>query len=55
MSYGRAPTQGNGATIRHVRRALAEEVAEPAITQKVFMDVSVGGKPAGRIVLGVFG
>ncbi len=31
----------------------AEE--EPAVTQKVFFDVSVGGVPAGRIVLGLYG
>ncbi|KAG1652704.1 hypothetical protein FOA52_004816, partial [Chlamydomonas sp. UWO 241] len=29
--------------------------AEPVITQKVYFDMSVGGQPAGRIVLGVFG
>jgi len=29
--------------------------AEPAVTQKVFFDVTVGGEPAGRIVLGLFG
>lgn len=29
--------------------------AEPDVTQKVFFDVSVGGEPAGRIVLGVYG
>ncbi|GIL49672.1 hypothetical protein Vafri_5951 [Volvox africanus] len=33
--------------------ARAEE--EPVVTQKVFFDVSVGGKPAGRIVLGLYG
>jgi len=29
--------------------------AEPEVTQKVFFDMSVDGKPAGRIVLGLFG
>ncbi len=29
--------------------------AGPAVTQKVFFDVSVGGKPAGRIVMGLYG
>lgn len=29
--------------------------AEPEVTQKVFMDLTVGGKPAGRLVLGLFG
>ena len=36
------------------RRAWAEE-AKPEVTDKVFMDLTVGGKPAGRIVLGLFG
>merc|ERR1719197_1312542 len=29
--------------------------AEPAITKKVFFDISIGGQPAGRIVMGMFG
>ncbi|MEZ4750987.1 MAG: peptidylprolyl isomerase [Bdellovibrionota bacterium] len=29
--------------------------AAPATTSKVFFDVSIGGKPAGRIVVGLFG
>ena len=29
--------------------------AEPEVTKKVFMDLTVGGKPVGRIVLGLFG
>lgn len=29
--------------------------ADAAVTQKVFFDVSVGGQPAGRIVIGLFG
>merc|ERR1711981_193097 len=28
---------------------------DPAITKKVFFDISIGGKPAGRIVMGMFG
>merc|ERR1711918_22824 len=28
---------------------------EPAITKKVFFDISIGGQPAGRIVMGMFG
>jgi hypothetical protein len=27
----------------------------PAITNKVYFDVSIGGKPAGRVVMGLFG
>ncbi|GLC34834.1 Photosynthetic NDH subunit of lumenal location 5, chloroplastic [Pleodorina starrii] len=33
--------------------AFADE--EPVVTQKVFFDVSVGGAPVGRIVLGLYG
>ena len=33
----------------------ASASAEPEVTQKVFMDLTVGGKPVGRIVLGLFG
>lgn len=29
--------------------------ADGRVTTKVFMDVSIGGEPAGRIVLGLFG
>ncbi len=29
--------------------------AEPVITHKVFFDVSIGNKPAGRIVIGLYG
>ena len=29
--------------------------AEPQVTEKVFFDVTVGGAPAGRIVLGLYG
>merc|ERR1711981_595314 len=28
---------------------------DPAITKKVFFDISIGGKPAGRISMGMFG
>ena len=34
--------------------ALAEGTA-PAVTQKVFFDLSIGGQPAGRVVLGLYG
>lgn len=27
----------------------------PEVTDKVYMDLTVGGKPAGRVVLGLFG
>merc|ERR1712028_45441 len=29
--------------------------AEPVVTSKVFFDISIGGKPAGRITMGMFG
>merc|ERR1712196_637222 len=29
--------------------------AEPDVTNKVFFDIDMGGKPAGRIVIGLFG
>ncbi|MEW5315302.1 MAG: hypothetical protein WDW38_006742 [Sanguina aurantia] len=29
--------------------------ADPEVTQKVFFDITIGGKPAGRIVLGLYG
>ncbi|CAI5474285.1 unnamed protein product [Closterium sp. Yama58-4] len=33
----------------------AQAGAEPKVTSKVYFDVEIGGKPAGRIVLGLFG
>lgn len=38
-------------TVAHRYPALAS----PEVTQKVFMDITVGGQPAGRIVLGLYG
>ena len=35
--------------------ALCSASAEPEVTQRVFLDIEVGGKPAGRIVVGLFG
>merc|ERR1712100_471463 len=29
--------------------------AEPEVTKKVYFDIEMGGKPAGRIVMGLFG
>ncbi|KXZ53323.1 hypothetical protein GPECTOR_7g1217 [Gonium pectorale] len=34
---------------------LARADEEPVVTQKVFFDVTLGGAPAGRIVLGLYG
>eukprot|EP00798_Chlamydomonas_sp_ICE-L_P022202 gene22202-29263_t len=31
------------------------QAADAAVTQKVYFDLSVGGEPAGRIVMGLFG
>ena len=37
------------------RQVRAVEEESPEVTQKVFFDLSVAGKPAGRVVLGLFG
>lgn len=29
--------------------------ADPAITKKVFFDITIGGEKAGRIVMGLYG
>merc|ERR1712080_33258 len=29
--------------------------AEPEVTKKVYLDIEMGGKPAGKIVMGLFG
>merc|ERR1712139_542801 len=34
---------------------LAVSEAEPEVTTKVYFDIEMGGKPAGRIVMGLFG
>ena len=39
----------------NVPQAHAEAGAEPNVTQKVYFDMTLGGEPIGRIVLGVFG
>ena len=41
----------------HCRPASAAAGADgsPAVTQKVYFDLAVQGKPAGRVVLGLFG
>jgi len=33
----------------------ASEAAQAKITNKVFFDIEIGGKPAGRVVMGLFG
>lgn len=45
------------ASLVNPRQALAAPIpaADAAVTEKVFLDVSVGGQPAGRIVIGLFG
>jgi hypothetical protein len=34
---------------------MCSALADPEVTQKVYFDVTIGGEPAGRIVLGVYG
>merc|ERR1719359_1721815 len=34
---------------------LAVSEAEPEVTKKVYFDIEMGGKPAGKIVMGLFG
>ncbi len=36
-------------------RCRAEPSVTTTVTDKVFFDLTVGGKPAGRVVIGVFG
>merc|ERR1711965_828339 len=35
--------------------ALSADAADPEVTTKVFFDIEMGGKPAGHIVIGLFG
>ncbi|CEF99496.1 Cyclophilin-type peptidyl-prolyl cis-trans isomerase, conserved site [Ostreococcus tauri] len=35
--------------------ALAKEKRSPKVTDKVFFDITIGGEPAGRIVMGLYG
>jgi hypothetical protein len=35
--------------------ANSEAAKEPKVTDKVFFDVEIDGKPAGRVVIGLFG
>jgi hypothetical protein len=37
------------------RRALQAAPVQAEVTEKVFMDVSIGGQPAGRVVIGLYG
>lgn len=42
-------------TIFGVLFSLAAAKVGPKVTDKVFFDVTIGGKPAGRLVFGLFG
>jgi peptidylprolyl isomerase len=35
--------------------AIADSPSQATVTEKVYFDVEIGGKPAGRIVIGLFG
>merc|ERR1712124_117549 len=35
--------------------AVSVDAADPEVTTKVFFDIEMGGKPAGKIVIGLFG
>lgn len=35
--------------------SVASAATNPVVTDRVFFDVSIGGKPAGRIVMELFG
>merc|ERR1712100_13374 len=35
--------------------ALSADAADPEISDKVFFDIEMGGKPAGKVVIGLFG
>ncbi len=38
-----------------IARCRAEPSVTTTVTDKVFFDLTAGGKPAGRVVIGVFG
>ncbi|KAL0029406.1 hypothetical protein WJX77_005097 [Trebouxia sp. C0004] len=44
-----------GLGLLHASSARAEPTVTTTVTDKVFFDLTVGGKPAGRVVIGVFG
>ncbi|KAK9805591.1 hypothetical protein WJX72_006644 [[Myrmecia] bisecta] len=46
---------GSGGALAAISLTGSAQAAEPEVTQKVFLDLSVGGKPAVRIVVGLFG
>uniref|UniRef100_A0A7S3EBG6 Peptidyl-prolyl cis-trans isomerase n=2 Tax=Rhodosorus marinus TaxID=101924 RepID=A0A7S3EBG6_9RHOD len=37
-----------------VRRGLFSSAAEPEVTDKVYFDITIGGKPTGRVTFGLF-
>jgi peptidylprolyl isomerase len=48
-------TLPNGAEAAAAKKSTAKTVADSTVTNKVFFDIEIGGQPAGRVVIGLFG
>ena len=49
------PELSNFTWLTGIARCRAEPSVTTTVTDKVYFDLTVGGKPAGRVVIGVFG
>ena len=54
LVVGRVPGRAAGRVPGHVRRSSIVRMG-PAATSQVFIDVAIGGEPAGRMVFDLFG